>query len=211
MIAVCGRGKSLGRYLRNIKWSKLYLVNNFDDEIYRLGLTKDSAFEIIHVAGRKGATVLTPENYEKLNIRRIVSNSMTANLIDNIKRYRGRKPEIRPEYMNHRGYPGSNWEEILRGKVKEKHKENGHCWPTTGMFAIDLALRENHPNDIHLFGFDMYREQYLVKPNRPHQKPNNAKYLCMALYLNKLVNEYKGTTFYCYSNIEIEARNWVRK
>ena len=209
-IAVLGRGKSLNRY-KPTGYDKLYLVNDMTEEIKILGINMFDAEEIIHVCGRKGATVMCGDTYHNLGVNRIVVNAISLNHICNIKRHQqshDRKIEARPEMMNTRGYPPYGWKAILKEKTKALKSDNGNCWPTTGLFAIDLALMENSPKEIHLFGFDLYQRNYLIKKNRPHQTKSNPKVKAMKMCLEKLVREFKETKFYNYSEINIEAENW---
>lgn len=216
MIAVLGRGESLKRFLKfqigGVRYRKIYLVNSFEEECDLIGLSIYSAEHIIHICGRKGASVMGMMTYEKLNIKRVVSNAINHKMISNIKRHRqaGTKPECRPEFMNDRGYPPLGWDAILEGKTKGKLKsKNGRSWPTTGIYAIDLALMEHrHTPEIHLFGFDFYEEHYMVKKNRPYQHRKNPKMKVMKLYMEKLVREFDRTQFYCYSKFKLEYLNW---
>lgn len=210
--AVLGRGKSLKNY-KPQTLDKLYLVNDMTEEVKIINITPFDAKEIIHVCGRKGATVMSGDTYHNLGINRIVVNAIDVNHINNIKRHKqnhNKRVEIRPQIMNERGYPSIGWKKILRGvKSATLKSTNGNCWPTTGLFAIDLTLTENDPHEIHLYGFDFYKHDYLIKNNRPYQTNNNPKIKIMPMCLMKLVKEFKKTHFICYSDIKIESDNWT--
>jgi len=93
-----------------------------------------------------------------------------------------------------------------------KNIKQSHChraWPTTGLLAIDLALIENFPEEVYLFGFDMYETDYMVKNNRPYQNPGWDKSKVMKYYLEVLVKEFKDTKFYNSSPIIFEETNWI--
>lgn len=203
-IAVLGRGKSLKRY-KALGYDKLYLVNDMTEEVKRIRLTLFDAKEIIHVCGRKGATVMTGDTYHNLGINRIVVNAISLNHIENIKRHKQNHKlnlEIRSAAMAKRGYPPIGWSKLLRGvKSAAKKSTNGNCWPTTGLFAIDLALTENLPEEIHLWGFDFYKRAYMVKPNRSYQTQRNPKVKMMYKCLGELIYEYNGVDFHCHSDI----------
>jgi len=181
------------------------------EEVAFLHMDATLADEIIHVTGRKGATVMTTEIYERLFLTKVVVNAKTPKHICNIKRYRTFVGNlcVRPDVMQNRGYsPLGNWKKILRGESGKSHGSNGRCWPTTGLFAIDMALVETRPENIYLYGFDCYRENYLVKRNRPYQTQKDAKVKMMYVHLKKLVEEFPDTQFHCASRLEIEAPNW---
>jgi len=184
------------------------MVNNMSQEIEAvrdLFLALGFAKKITHVAGRKGATAM-----DKPVAMRTIINALDREHHDNWKRFEGVKCTYRPACMRPRGYPPVGWNKILKEKFTAAHKSNnGNCWPTTGLFAIDLALMENHPCEIHLFGFDFYNDKYLIKQNRPYQTQDNPKVKCMYKYLQKLVDEFKDTRFYCYTKLNIIGDNWV--
>jgi len=205
LIAVLGRGKSLLRYCDR-DWEQVYLVNNMTEELPRLKFNYSG--KITQVCGRKGATVMEKSACDWYGINDIISNALTLEHVCNIKRHY-KAPTVRPAIMNQRGYPPMGWKAILKGKTKSPKSDNGRCWPTTGLFAIDLALAVNKPKEIHLFGFDFYKRNYLIKKNRPYQTQKNPKIKMMYVCLEALVREFCGTMFYCYSDIEINSKNWV--
>ena len=193
---VLGRGKSLARLFRwpwVARQEPVYLVNNMDEEIGPRGCGRC----ITHVTGRKGATVMRSKTYKRLGIKRVVVNAKDREHICNIKRYRGCDVEIesRPMYMDGRGYKSGDWKRILKGKSGGVTSDNGQCWPTTGLFAIELALVETSPKEMRLFGFDFYTQDYLIKPNRKYQTQKNPKVKMMFVHMQKLVNEFKDTQF----------------
>lgn len=211
-ICVLGRGKSLIRYQPQY-WNHIYMVNNMTEEIKlihpREFTEKTSYAPITHVTGRKGATVIDETIYEIIKPYRIISNAISEDKICNIKRY-GEifRPIPRPKAMNIRGYKPIGWKAIYKGKNGKLKSDNGNAWPTTGLFAIDLALTEKEPEQIWLYGFDCYREKYLVKDNRPYQTQDSPKIKMMYVYLRKLVQEFNNTIFYCASKLPVSAHNW---
>ena len=203
-ICVLGRGKSVGKYYPMRSWEKMYFVNNMVEEMK--GVVVPDGVEMIHVAGRKGATAMNRVQFD-----RVVINAIDKKHHCNIKRYKDVECEYRPNYMDVRGYPSVGWKKIVKGKFDAALKSNnGNCWPTTGLFAIDLACMENHPCDMYLYGFDFYKEPYLIKPNRSYQTQKNPKIKMMYVYMQKLVTEFQDVEFYCASKLDMEGENWHR-
>lgn len=215
--AVFGRGKSLS--LWNAIPAKpifklIYLVNNCSEEVRRIGLSVSDADHFDHVCGRKGATILDRDVYEDLCIDWIRVNARGYEKIENIKRMLQRMPKesmvrTRPNVMMDRGYPSIGWKKLLRGVDDAAEKsDNGNCWPTTGLYAIDLMLTCYRPSELWLFGFDFYSKPYMIKPNRSYQTQKNPKIKMMYVYLQKLVDEFKDTQFYSASNLGMKGNNW---
>lgn len=223
MIAVLGRGQSLKKYSDlHSKYDKVYIVNQFKSEIDLLGIDKFKDKDIIHVVGR-GKNSLG-DYYKLINLIRIQSNSASqASFKKNHRNYPSDKLAYLSKGMLERGYPPADWKKVLklsrklnfpflRQKLKEispKFSEPG--WPTTGILAIDLALFENNPKTIDLFGFDLYKEHYLVKKNQKYQNSEWDKSKAMTLHLSYLCNEFSETSFNSYSSVEINHINWINK
>jgi len=214
--AILGRGKSLEKWDMPVRpqFDKIFLVNNCSEEVRRLGIERGDAGSIEHVCGRKGATILEQDTYTKLNISKVHVNSLGYDNICNIKRMTQRIPanvltRTRPGPMRDRGYPPIGWKKIARGVSEAAWKSNnGNCWPTTGLYAIDFVLTMERPDELWLFGFDFYHEQYLIKPNREYQNGKNPKVKMMPVYLQKLVDEYRGTKFVSATDLGIKGDNW---
>jgi len=215
--AVLGRGRSLG--LWNAIPAKpifkfLYLVNNCSEEVRRIGLSVSDADHIDHVCGRKGATIMEPEVYKNLCIDWVRVNALGEKRIENIKRMLQFIPtetmiSTRPNAMMDRGYPPIGWKKLLKGVTSAAPKsKNGNCWPTTGLYAIDLMLTCYRPSELWLFGFDFYGKDYLIKPNRVYQTQKNPKVKMMYVYLQKMVDELPNTQFYSASSLGIKGDNW---
>lgn len=78
----------------------------------------------------------------------------------------------------------------------ERATSSIRCWPTTGMFAIELALTTEKPEEIHLFGFDCFRngsDSYFIGRRKSHQNKDAQK--VMRYYLRHLVREFSATAF----------------
>ncbi len=222
MIAVLGRGKSLLKYPRYAKKiQKLYIVNNFEYEIKRLGLGCFVGKEIIHVVGRSGGNVLSKKIYETLGIKKIQSNSFSELEFGKEGRYPVPVSHL-PASMSKRGYPPIKWKKILEKAKGRSYKELMHIlpknypkekcirgWPTTGLLAIDLALFTEKPKSLYLFGFDLYRRSYLVKKNAPYQNEENPKSKAMYYHLCQLVEEFSKCKFKCASPIKVSRPNWT--
>lgn len=225
MIAILGRGKSLGRFSQfNDQFSKVYLVNPFRHEIDKLGRQRFKGKELVHVVSRGADCRLTKDQYELFHKTTTMGNSTfpyhgATSLFGfyylNLKQM--------PEVMRQRGFPLVSWEDIeliirlmpditheaLIGQIEagfsdvikdneERAKVSTRMWPTTGMFAIDLALQreEPTPEEIYLFGFDCFQngtDEYYVGKQKSHQP--KAAIAVMLYYLRKMVREFPNTTF----------------
>ena len=119
--------------------------------------------------------------------------------------------------MDTRGYKTLTWDLIFQHTVgRDKNLLNTYLmrkyllqifeaqkkrvpvriWPTTGILAIDLALTENKLDEIHLFGFDFYANDYLVKKKADYQNPGWVKVKMMKYHLAQLKKEYSDVEFH---------------
>ena len=84
------------------------------------------------------------------------------------------------------------------------------CWPTTGLFAIELALVHDAPEEIYLFGFDCFQngtDSYFIKRQKSHQTKDAQ--VVMKYYLKHLVQEFAATQFYSADDQpHIAEANW---
>lgn len=67
------------------------------------------------------------------------------------------------------------------------------CWPTTGLFAIDLALMTEKVAEVWLFGFDCFQrglDSYFIERRRSYQ--SEVGLAVMKYYLRKLVKEFSA-------------------
>ena len=206
-IAVLGRGQSLGIYRDYAKlFDKIYIVNNFNKEVYDVGIGSFRKKEVVHVAARKGKNALTKGLYRELKIKRVQSGAFKTRLITNAADFHV-KPQTMPEYMHERGYSPVGWDNVMADNHDVPLRSpNKRCWPTTGLTAIDLALVENKPKEIYLFGFDFYKKPYLCSKQTCDKE--EAKVKMMYIHLQKLVDEFKGTQFKCASELDIKGDNW---
>ncbi len=206
-IAVLGRGMSLQVY-RDYShlFKKVYLVNGFDKDIKEAGLAHFKGKTITHVASRKGPTWLSKRVYKRFKITRVVTNAFKTNLITNRKNF-FRTPQTIPKCMCERGYRPVGWKKIIKDDFTGKLvSDNKRCWPTTGLLAIDLALTENKPAELWLFGFDFYTTPYLSGQKITKKTPEKLE--MMKLHLGRLVWEYENTQFHCASKFKVPAPNW---
>ncbi len=229
MIAVLGRGSSLLKYKDHYSlFDKIYIVNNFDVEIETLGVNTFVDKEIIHVVGT-GPVELTVNNYKRLSVKHVQFNRLKT-------KYLGKKnipvPILPlPKSLLDKGFPTMPWGTYLELKDKfETHKEmceyvektypekivknirkshSDRAWPTTGLLSIDLAIVENSPEELYLFGFDMYETNYLVKSNKPYQNAEWDKSKIMKYYLEVIVKESKDIKFYNSSAVMLNENNWM--
>lgn len=229
MIAVLGRGSSLSKYVSyHSLFDKIYIINDFNVEIDVLGKSTLDNKEIIHVVGA-GSVELTLENYKRLNVKHVQFNRLNVKYLGNKNIPVKIKPL--PMVLLKRGFPTMPWELYLELKDKfNSHREmceyvektypkeiiknikkskSDRSWPTTGLLAIDLAIMENSPKELYLFGFDMYATNYLVKNNKPYQNADWDKAKIMKYYLEVIVKEFKDIKFYNSSSVVFNEDNWV--
>ncbi|MHA2023956.1 MAG: hypothetical protein ACTSWQ_09880 [Candidatus Thorarchaeota archaeon] len=217
-LAVLGRGKSLLWYKDHSRmFDKIYIVNDFNREIPMLGAEHFVGREVVHVVGRESSNALSESIYGDLGIECVQSNCF---LPQNFIRASSFPLPVKmlPKSMKKRGYPTLPWD--LMHKHTSEHgdyKKLGRfleatysaqileaqkkpipirAWPTTGILAIDLALVENAIGEIHLFGFDMYAEDYLVKSNRAYQNSEWTKSKMMVYHLDQLMKEFMDVKFH---------------
>lgn len=200
-IAVLGRGQSLQNYRDySHMFKKVYIVNNFNKEIDDIGFGHFKNKEIVHVASRKGPTMLSQKNYHRLKIKKVQTNAFKHHLV------KSKFPipfKTMPESMKTRGYEPFGWENILNGKTGKRNSPNKRCWPTTGILAIDLALVENNPKELYLFGFDFYESPYLC--GQKITPKSDSKIAMMKRHLNKLDSEFDTIIHHKPPRIE---ENW---
>jgi len=82
-------------------------------------------------------------------------------------------------------------------KNTERATSTTRCWPTTGIFAIELALVSDSPQEIYLFGFDCFQngtDSYLTGKQKSHQTKDAQE--VMKYYLNYLVHCFAATQFH---------------
>ncbi len=184
-IVVLGRGESLQNY-RDYShlFKKVYIVNDFNREIDEIGFGHFKNKEIVHVASRNGKP-LSKKNYHRLKIKKVQTNAFKHHLI---KTKFPIPTKTMPESMKTRGYEPYGWDKILNGETGKRKSPNKRCWPTTGLLAIDLALIENHPRELYLFGFDFYEKPYMC--GQKITPKSDAKLTMMKQHLNKLDSEF---------------------
>lgn len=92
----------------------------------------------------------------------------------------------------------------------ERATSTTRCWPTTGIFAIELALVDDSPEEIHLFGFDCFQngtDSYFIGKRKSHQTRDAQE--VMKYYLNHLVQDYAATEFHSADEQpNITEANW---
>ncbi len=146
--------------------------------------------------------------------------------------------QVMPEPMRERGFPLIGWDDValilrnmgdLTGVTHEaivRYVEAGfsdviaannersetttRCWPTTGMFAVELALVMDSPEKIHLFGFDCFQkgtDSYFIGRQKSRQTKDALE--VMTYYLRHLVKEFTATTFHsAAAQPDITEPNW---
>lgn len=216
-IAVLGRGKSLEFYSKySHLFDKIYIVNDFTVEIGILGIANFVGKEVVHVVGRQISNSLTREMYQKLGISSIQSNCFLMKNFIHQEKFQA-PIKLLPTSMQKRGYPSLSWSLILEHIEKYGNHED-LCsflektyaeeieknlskpipirgWPTTGLLAIDLTLVENKLDEVYLFGFDMYKSDYMIKKNRSYQNADWDKSKMMLCHLDFLKAEFLNVKF----------------
>lgn len=89
----------------------------------------------------------------------------------------------------------AGFSDVIAGN-NERATSTTRFWPTTGLFAIELALVTDAPDEIHLFGFDCYQngtDAYFIGRHKSHQTADAQK--VMKYYLRHLVQEFNATLF----------------
>lgn len=234
-VAILGRGTSLERYPEFAHLlPKVYLVNPFAEEIDKLGPEHFKGKELVHVVSKCADCRLRPDQYELFT--NIVT---TANTTKRDRRiafpvdYPNFQPM--PACMQDRGFPLVEWSSvamITQGLPRLPHKAvietleehlfesiasrsraarvSTRCWPTTGIFAIDLALMTEKPTVAWLFGFDCFQRgvsSYFVANKKSYQSEFAQE--VMRYYLRKLVMEFSTITFRSADEQpSIKEENW---
>lgn len=230
-IAVLGRGTSLTKYRQNYqKFEKIYIANPFTQEIHKVGTQCFEGKELVHVVSAGVDCRLPQRQYNLFSKLTITGNAMHKRAFS-IKYYRF---QPLPEFMTTRGFSLMGCEaivamlcdqpdithEALIEQLDTKHADaiekinavariSKRYWPTTGMYAIDLALMSDTPKEIYLFGFDFFTndESYFIGRRKSHQS-QDAKDV-MRYYLKKLVKEFPDTTFYSADDLPgMREPNW---
>jgi len=224
-VAVLGRGASLREYAKHYtEFDYLYIVNDFMQEIEMLGFHKFLGKHITHVVGRTPQNSMHRQYYEKLGIDTIQANCFLMENFIHENEFAIKVLPL-PECMKGRGYPTLSWDVIHEAisceaffehwemlDFLEKEYEEAiwetqirelvpiRIWPTTGILAIDLALTENNLDEIHLYGFDFYENDYLVKKKAAYQNAEWVKVKMMKYHFSHLEQEYENVRFFREGN-----------
>lgn len=217
-VAVLGRGKSLVEYPKySHLFDKIVLVNPFSREIDSLGEEHFSG-KLLHVICKALDCRLTDAHY------RLFSEVVTtANGKLPPSPWQSKYPNFQLFDMTEHGFPNSDELDMLLihafldegielDRILEKFpKSKKRWWPTTGIFAIDLALELYYPQDVFLFGFDCYDDgfdSYMVGQHNSHQTPRTRR--LMKLYLDRLVRHHPETVFWTANPTALDEKraNW---
>jgi len=243
-IAVLGRGESLNRYKgMSHLFNKIYICGRFHKEIKKIGVKYFKDKEIIHVTCR-GGPPLRNDYYDKLNVKHIQTAThsikkefCTRNGKQHSKKFpKDMELKIVPICMADRGYPPlpcdviekfcnkfDNYKDLcifLENKMPKEIKKSGkdsrrtRYWPTTGIFATDLALNENNEN-IYLFGLDLYTNlsfaMYKTIGDEFHTAIETSRTRLAFYHLIQMVKEFSTIEFYSVSQskkFKFNYDNW---
>jgi hypothetical protein len=220
-MAVLGRGDSLSKYKdHSHSYENICIVNNFNREIELIGMNHFKGKNIKHVVGR-GPNNLKPFLYKELDIREVQSNCLKIKQFGSTSKYVVKVVPL-GKHMKDRGFPPLDWDTYLKHKddfdnykelvsfisdnysneIKSRmaKRNNVRGWPTTGLLSIDLALSSFELEEIHLFGFDFYEQDYMVRKNKNGQNRDSLKSKMMRYFLQQLINEFKDTKFVYYGS-----------
>ena len=237
---VLARGKSLNKFSQfSHLFDTIYIVGNFYKEIKKIGLNYFKDKKIIHIISRTDRP-LRNDYEKKLNIIRLQTMYYKHQLVSRkkgkkglIEKFTNFKIKFLPEYMKNRGYPltprnvidkyskkYNNYKDLccflenkFEKEIKKGIKDNGRSryWPTTGIFALDLCLTENNPENFYIFGVDYYLKGSYVTYNweKKVQRDFGIVRKLMIYHTSELAKEYSSTSFYCASDvIKLKLSNW---
>ncbi len=240
-VAVLARGSSLGKFKKHSDLFKtIYIVGNFYKEIKRIGVKHFENKKIIFIPSRTDRP-LRNDYHKKLDIIRIQTMYYPHQLISKkkgkqglIDKFKGFKLEFLPDYMKNRGYPVID-REIINSYMKKytnykamclflennfvkeikkgvKDNRRSRYWPTTGLYALDICLVEQNPDEIYLFGIDCYQYKTLSysKYNWENKKRDHSIVKKIMLYhMEQLAKEFSFTKFYTSCDkIDFNVSNW---
>lgn len=232
-VAILGRGTSLERYPEFAHlFPKVYLVNPFAEEIDKLGPEHFKGKELVHVVSKCADCRLRPDQYELFANVTTTANTTKRDSLAFPVAYPNF--QVMPAYMQDRGFPLVEWssvvmitqglprlprkaiietlEEYLSESIASRSRTarvSTRCWPTTGIFAIDLALMTEKPTAAWLFGFDCFQRgmsSYFVANKKSHQSEFAQE--VMKYYLRELVIEFSATFRSADDVPGIREENW---
>ena len=161
-------------------FTRIYIVNSFKHEIKTIGIEHFRGKEIIHVAAVGCDHSLGAALYKKLNVLYVQTNQLFP-VINNFY-----KP------IDARMHPSC---------LERKYR------PTMGLFAVELALKQESPEELWMFGIDCYREPYLDPKTKVRRSKNKIDE--MIPFLADLVKSHPQVVFYSASNkFIIRANNF---
>jgi len=203
-MAVVGSGSSVVRF-KDFGGDKAYVVNKPPETVLRIMSFNGTLpkCELVHVVQNIKDSAF--EDYKKYGIRRIQSTAFWKSAMRNPRWYPW-EPELAPWFLYDRGYNQKSWNKILEGRSGGKIIEHDlRWWPLTGIFALDLAVLENCPSEVYLYGFDFYKTGWC---DRPSKKMNDTLLAVGEKHLKAVVGENPNIQFKCASEYVVDAPNW---
>lgn len=160
--AILLKGKSLELLPGYDKeFTDCFLVNNFDEEIRKVGPSLENK-NCVHVVNRLMTAPLTEENYKRLNITEIQMPKVSC-IGD--KRLTTAASHYKSLGLNLHYLP----KHLLEFNKRDFDEEYATKYPNTGILAIIYALEMLKPKTLWIIGLDFYQSDYLVR--RSHQNP----------------------------------------
>ncbi len=238
-VAILGRGKTLSKFKKfSHLFDTVYVVGTMHKEIQKIGLRHFEGKKIIHVAGRsdwewrngldtKLNIIKTQTLYYSHQLKKKKKGKKSF-----IERFKHLNISFLPDCMIDRGYPMAPREKIdkyskkyddykeLCGFLDKKFKREieeeiemssrSRYWPTSGIFAIDLALVENDLEEIYIFGVDCYLTGSYCEYNWEGTSRDHSIVKKIMLYhMGQIVKEFSSTKFYSScEQINFNSANW---
>lgn len=159
-IGILLRGKSIEKLsFISDNFKKCFIVNDWNKEIRIFeSLLKDK--EITQFSNSMGDPILLHSQYKRFEISKVIF-AFTKSMLEQ------RKAWILKKYRE-RGILSFEF-------LDEKYKERTKQIRNTGVCAIFYAAEVLKAKNIWIAGLEFYKENYLVKPNYPHQRPKTEK------------------------------------
>ena len=178
-IGILLRGKSIENLsVISDKFERCFIVNDWNKEI-KIFENQLRDKDIAQFSNSMHETILLHSQYKRFEINEVFF-AFTRSMLER------RKLGILKAYQE-RGIE-------YVGFLDEKYKERTKQIRNTGVCAIFYAAEVLKAKNIWIAGLEFYKENYLVKPNYPHQRPKTEKIKLEESFI-KIVEEYPQINF----------------